>query len=111
MIPKPRPWKDHTIRKSLWSSLIGGLIVAAAEWWILGLWVMVVIVLVYYVAVPFSMTHGYKVGYRQGATDWPWTALRDEWIDRATWQRAVVIEGETGDTPRDPSQPDPRQLP
>ena len=102
----PRPWKDPHIKKSLLLSSVVGSIVAILEGWSFGIHVAVIISIIYFVTVPFSTVMGYMHGWlscERSRIQGP--------IDEATWQRAIVIDGEVEDTPSGPSQTSSRQLP
>lgn len=118
MISDPRPWKDPNLRIGLVVGVIACFILVISQGLIYGFFPALSILIIYLIVVPWAMRSGYVWGwdacvkeYLQKHSEFMESLDQNYWIDRRTWQRAVVIEGETDDTQRDPSQLDPRQLP
>ena len=109
MISDPRPWKDPNLRIGLVVSVIACFILVISQGLIYGFFPALSILIIYLIVVPWAMRSGYVWGwdacvkeYLQKHSEFMESLDKNYWIDRRTWQRAVVVEGETDDTQRDP---------
>lgn len=115
MIPPfsiPRPWQNRNYRKNLYVMIVTGIVVTALEWWPIGVRPAVVISIIYFFIVPFSLRSGYIQGWYSCNKRYLEAHLRFmESLEKEFYggpQGTVVIEGEVEGHP---GQSDRGQLP
>lgn len=115
MIPlfsTPRPWQDRNYRKILCVTIVTGVAVIAFECWSIGVWPAIVIAVIYFGTVPFTLRSGYVQGWYSCNKRYLEAHLRlMESLEKEFYggpQGTVVIEGEVEGHP---VQSDRGQLP
>lgn len=117
LISMPSPWKDTNLRIGLVIGSIFGTIATISQGLIYGFLPAMSILIIYFIVVPWAMKAAYTWGFDACTKAYLQKhaevieSLDTTWIHPRVWDRAIVVEGETTDTARDPSQGPPRRLP